>query len=732
MLCGRILDRQGGTALPGATVVVLGTESGALADEEGRFCLEGLPPGSYDLLVSFVGYEARKLRDVEAGSGRDMQISLRRSSIELPSLVVSATRRRQAFIEAPLSLSVANSGDIAAHNSFTLQAPLRYQPGVSMVGSQVNIRGSSGYSRGTGSRVLLLLDGFPMLSADLGDIKWRAIPVGEVERLEVIKGSGSALYGTGALGGVINVITRQPSADPRTRFRLLGGLYSQPAHESWRWTDDPMYLTGMDWSHNRRLGRTGALVSAGYKRSSGYHENDDFRRYHLFAKAVHHFAPGTYWSNLVNWSVDDHGVFLRWKNRLEPLKVPAKDRDASTVSWNLYLNSEFYRLHNRSLGYRLKGFYYRTAFDNTRSAGGFESAGHKTGGEVQVDYTGWKPAALTAGTSAAYDIVRSPGDFLGRRSLLNLAFYSHGVYSLLPQAEISVGLRYDLHRREPGGQSAMESPCPPSSNRDIRLLQRQFSPQVGLSYRFGSGTALRASAGRGFRAPSVAEIHTQAAASGLLVCPNPGLLAEHNWSSELGVRQLFADFLALDLALFRNTFEDLIEARPNPLPDAAAAAASFRNISRARIRGLEVEGQLALPHGLRWRTAFTYLDAVEFLDPDEILPPYCRKDLVPGEEAPLPYRFRHQLTTGIAATGRGNRMGATLRYLSRFERVSGLFPECRRDHRPIYLADAFVGRRWGPLEVNLRVDNLLQYHYVLTERKIRPMRRFSLALSGVI
>ncbi len=732
MLCGQVVDAQAGTGLPGATVVVLGAGFGALADGDGRFCLDELPRGRYDLLVSFIGYQTRKLQEVEAGAGRAIRVSLRRAAIELPSLVVSANRRHQAFNEAPLSMSVASPGDIAAHNSFTLQAPLRYQSGVSLVGSQVNIRGSSGYSRGTGSRVLLLLDGFPMLSADLGDIKWKAIPAGEVERLEVIKGAGSALYGTGALGGVINVITRRPSSVPQTRIRLLGGTYSQPFYKAWRWADDPMYLAGLDLSHSRRVGRTGALVSAGYKRSTGYHENDDFRRYHIFAKGVHHFAPGTYWSNLVNWSVDDHGVFLQWKNRLEPLKVPAKDRDASTVSRSLNLHSELFRLHNRSLGYRLKSFYYRTAFNNTRSAGGFESAGHKVGGEVQVDYTRWKQVALTTGTFAAFDLVRSPSDFIGRRTLLNLAFYSHGVYALLPQAEISVGLRYDLHRRKPGGHLDSASPCPPSDQREIQHIQRQFSPQVGMSFRFGSGTVLRASAGRGFRAPSVAETYTQAAASGLLVCPNFGLRAERNWSRELGVRQLLADFAALDLALFWNTFEGLIEARPDPLLGQRSAATSFRNISRARIKGLEIEEQIALPYGLKWRTAYTFLDAVEFLAIDEILPPYCREDLVPGKQAPLPYRSRHQLTTGLIAAGKTNRMGATLRYLSRFQRVSGLFSECRRDHRPVFLVDAFFSRRLGSLEVNFRVDNLLQYHYILTERKIRPMRRISLGFSGVL
>ena len=82
----------------------------------------------------------------------------------------------------------------------------------------------------------MLVDGFPLLAADLGDIKWDAVPLHQVERVEVIKGAGSALYGTGALGGVINVLTRDPARKPGTRFRLLSGLYSPPAHRGWRWS----------------------------------------------------------------------------------------------------------------------------------------------------------------------------------------------------------------------------------------------------------------------------------------------------------------------------------------------------------------------------------------------------------------------------------------------------------------------------------------------------------------
>jgi len=727
-----VVDAEEGVGLPGATIVVLGTEFGGHTDRDGRFELRDLPPGWYDLLVSFIGYRPQTLRDVEVGTAPELEIVLKPAAVELPALVVSAIRRTQSFAEAPVSMSVASSRELTAHNAFSLAGPVSEVSGVSKVGSQVSVRGSSGYSRGTGSRVLLLLDGFPALSADLGDIKWDIIPVDQVERVEVIKGAGSALYGTGALGGVINVITRDPEDRPQTRYRLVSGVYSQPAYDAWRWTDDPMYLAGVDLSHSRAVGRTGLVLSGGHQRTTGYHENGDARRYHAFAKAVHRFSRATTWRTTASWAIDDHGVFVQWKDRAQPLKVPGGDRTASTVSWKLSLNSAFYHLRSRAFGYRLKTSYYRTGFENTRQAGGLTSDGHKFGGEVQVDYAGWEPVDLTVGSAGIYDRVQSPGEFWGERSILNLALYGQGVYQPFPRAEVAAGLRYDWYRRsreEEGG--AFSGRCPPFAA-EGRRGERQLSPQIGLSYRPWPGTALRVSAGRGFRAPSVSEIFTQAEVSGLLACPNPALEAERSWSYEIGLKQWVGGFMAVDLALFWNAYEGLIEGRPDLSAGGTTPIARFRNLSRARVRGMEVEQRLALPLGLRWRTAYTFLDGTEFLAEDEVLPPYCQQGLGPGEEAPLPFRARHVLNTGLTAARRDTQVGVTFQYMSRFERVSGLFPECARDHLPVFLVDTFLSHRRGGVQFNLRIDNLLQYHYILTEREIRPLRKISLAVSGAL
>ena len=720
-----VRDARDQTPLPGATLAVLGTELGGHADDAGYCRIEGLPAGRYDLLCSYIGYRSHTLYGMQ--TGEELTVALEPSAFAVPEVIVSAARRSQTFATAPISIAVADARRIAEHNSLSLVEPLRHLAGISQVGGQLNIRGSSGFSRGTGSRILMLVDGFPLMAADLGDIKWDVIPLHQVERVEVVKGAGSALYGTGALGGVINVLTRDPLQQPSSRFRLLSGYYSQPAYRAWRWREGAMHLAGFDLSHNRVVGRTGLALSGGHNRGTGYHQNGDARRYHLYGKVVHHFSPTSHWRTMANWALDDHGVFVQWRDRNTPLAVPVGDESANTVSWKLHLNSEFYKLLRRDLGYRLKTAYYRTGFANNAAAGGLTSDGHKLSGEGQVDYTGWRGLDLTLGLYATADKVRSPSDFLGARDLLTIAGYAQGVYAVNANAEMTAGLRYDWNRRAATGAAINEvcgaTVAPGKSTGEL-------SPQVGFSFRPWADTAIRASLGRGFRAPSVSEIFAQAQVSGLQVCPNPNLGPERAWSYEMGLKQGLERWLVVDGAFFWNEYRGLIEGRPDIQAGGTVPVARFQNLSRARVRGVEAEVLAALPYGMGARAAYTFVDGVEFLAVDEVLPPYCHGDYELGAEAPLPYRSRHAFSGGLQAM-RGMTDGMVdFQYLSPFDRVSGLFPECGRDQVPVALANARLSRRMGTLRVNVRIDNIFQYHYATTERRIRPLRRFSLSLDG--
>ena len=142
-------------------------------------------------------------------------IVLAQEVLETDGVVVIANRREQDVLTVPVSVAVMAPEELAVRNILSLDDALRQFSGVHVQGNQVSVRGSSGFAYNVGSRVLLLLDGLPLLSPDTDGIPFESLPFAQIARIEVLKGPGSALYGGGALGGVINVVTRRFADSPK-------------------------------------------------------------------------------------------------------------------------------------------------------------------------------------------------------------------------------------------------------------------------------------------------------------------------------------------------------------------------------------------------------------------------------------------------------------------------------------------------------------------------------------
>jgi iron complex outermembrane receptor protein len=114
----------------------------------------------------------------------------------------------------------------------SLDQALENAAGFGVIDGQIDLRGSTGFNWAAGSRVLMMVDGHPLINGDTGGINWDVVPVEEVEKVEIVKGAGSALYGSNAMAGMVNVITRDPSSIPETRARLTWGFYDTPAYSN--------------------------------------------------------------------------------------------------------------------------------------------------------------------------------------------------------------------------------------------------------------------------------------------------------------------------------------------------------------------------------------------------------------------------------------------------------------------------------------------------------------------
>ena len=228
---GHVVDARTQVPIVGAAVRI--GDGGSAADDEGRFSLN-VAPGRYLLTVSALGYEP--LRDsvtVRAGM-EPLLIRLVQIALHVDEVVVTSARRAQRAFDAPTSIAVLRRAELAAVAPMGIGDALRTMPGVQVAGNQVNVRGSSGFSYNTGSRVLFLLDGVPLLSPDSDGVPLELIPSAAIERIEVTRGPGSALYGGSALGGVIQVVTRDAPSELFVEASIQAGAHLGARHASWR------------------------------------------------------------------------------------------------------------------------------------------------------------------------------------------------------------------------------------------------------------------------------------------------------------------------------------------------------------------------------------------------------------------------------------------------------------------------------------------------------------------
>ena len=137
---------------------------------------------------------------------------------ELGLIVVSAGKFEQRIEDVTVSMNVIKPKLIEEKNTTTMEDIIDQSPSVNIIDGQANIRGGSGWSYGAGSRVAVLVDDLPMLTADAGDVKWSFLPVENVEQIEVLKGASSVLFGSSAMNGIINVRTAYPKDTPQTRI----------------------------------------------------------------------------------------------------------------------------------------------------------------------------------------------------------------------------------------------------------------------------------------------------------------------------------------------------------------------------------------------------------------------------------------------------------------------------------------------------------------------------------
>ncbi len=697
---GIVINVEDSRPVVGANVLLQGTVLGTVTDREGNFKLKNIPVGKYNLTVSMIGFK-RKEMFLEIMSGEIIKISieLMPTPIQTEPVIITASKHEQSLQEVPISVSVVDEKDLSYRNTITIDHAMRYVAGVNVTRGQVNIRSSTGYSHGVGSRVLLLIDGLPMLSGDTDEIIWESIPTSNVQKIEIVKGSGSALYGSSALGGIINVITKSVQEIPETQIRMYGGLYEKPKYSTWQWTLSPRTFSGVYATHSRKIGDFGLTVGGSRTLDDGYKRNDFWKRWNAWTRLGYDIS--TYQSAVLSFSLLDQrrGSFLYWKD-IDHVLEPPDDQLANKVQSLRYNVSGGYKhIFSDRFCLILKANWFRSQWeDNIPSTSypiGTNSRSDYFVSELQTNFQLSKEHFLIGGVSGSYNRALAESIF-GKHRAQGSAIYLQDEVKYSEQIRFTVGGRFDFQKLE-----------------TVKSVS-QFNPKFGVVYNPASSTTLRFSAGRGFRSPSVAEVFTTTDAGGLVIRPNHFLKPERSWSYEIGGSQTLMENVFAELSIFRNEFWDLIE----PISDTAGIV-HFQNITRARLTGAEMILNLLTFNGvLQSQLSYSYVY------PEDVI-----------HKRILNHRSRHLLYQINQISIDPIRVGLDFRYISKMENVDSLLLKVIRNAEQrvsAYLVDLhfnidckFAGL---PITIALHINNLTQYYYTDFIGNLAPLRNYVLTL----
>jgi len=604
---GRVSGASGTVA--GARVAIDIPPRVTIVDERGEFTLRSLPAGHYEVVVTALGYKpARRGVDVTANQSTTLDVSLEQGSLMLSSVVTTATRTPTDANKVATTVNVLTPYEIRTSPARESQDLLREIPGVelprtsSLVGGTAQIVSIRGVDEG---RTAVLFDGFPINDAWGEWIDWGRVPKGMLDRVEVIEGGTSSLYGNGAMGGVISFFSR-PLAPGAVDMLVEGG--SREIRHGYASAGVPVY------------GAFTANVSGDYLQGGGYNLIDPTNRGTIDvasgiiqrnAYARLNYAPSARFSAFVSGH-----KFGDNRNTGTPLAY--QTRDQGDVDLGLDVGSYASGLlsvrawdgkqdeHQRATAIRAGG---RVAEDSSIIAkipshdwgasamwtrGGlfglesFSLGGdyrHMQGNFDEVDFnTAGCPISPGCGTVARR--ILSGGD----QALSGV--FAQAIAAPIMPLRVELSARVDQWNNDNGHSI---DPVAGAQTYEDRS-KTSFSPRLGVRYALLSNLSFHGAVYRAFRAPNLAELYRKQVTSTTVTIPNPDLAPETALGREVGVDWQPASWVQLKGTYYVADYRDFnvptAIATGSPGCGIATTCRQRLNVSASRSTG--AEGYLAL------------------------------------------------------------------------------------------------------------------------------------------
>lgn len=752
-ITGVVTDGKTSETLIGVNIVVkegLGTAT----DIDGNYNIT-VEPGTYRVTYKFVGYQ-----DVERevtltdGETREVNVTMTEDAKKLGIVTVTGSKYEKNIGEETVSIEVLTPEFISNSNTTSIDEALDKVPGVNMIGEQVNIRGGAGYSAGAGSRVLMMMDGLPLLKPDNGTIDFGSLPMENIQQIEVIKGASSALYGSGALNGMINLITAWPKNEPYTKMTAYYGVYENPFsgdRKKYIWWDRNPMFGGFNFGHRKRYKNIDLVIGSNYYEDESYLYGASIRRINANIKFRYRSPknPGLSMGLTANMSSQSGGFFFFWKGwgdsrtdttgtggftderfdeyiedyvRQNEFVIPDSLRKNVPGDAQAYLPSEYGEFRSIPVSFdpfltyfdkkghmhAFKGRWYITYYNNSS---GEESNSNLAYGEYTF-HSELKALGLNFVTGAASTYTYITSETFGKKAAVNAAGFLQVDKKFFDRLTFNFGIRAEYNR--------------------LDTLDGVLKPIVrtGFNLQLFEATYLRGSFGQGYRYPTVAEKFVDTRRSGVQVIPNPDLEAESGWSAELGIKQalkLTEDWVGyVDVSGFVTQYKNMVEFN---LIEGGGFVTQAMNVDNARISGFEVSvlGQGKIGNvNINMLVGYTYLVPIDLNAADSLS----------LEERMLNFRFQHSGKADVEATYKNVTIGITGTYVSymhnigRFGTVNGISKYRNENENPEFVFDARIGYNLTEeTKVSFIAKNLLNNQYTLRPAYFEPPRNYTLQVA---
>lgn len=577
---GKVIDEDG-RPIPGAHVRLEETTLGTATDKDGAFLIRHVPEGRYILRASCLDYETAA-QPVD-GSRQNMVFRLKNAYINLNQVVVTGTGTHHRLKDSPVPIEVLSAADIKKAGTPTFEDALtRLNPSLSFA---TNGGGTSLNMNGLESKYVLILVNGKRLAGDVsGSIDFGRIDMSRVKRIEVLKGAASALYGSDAIAGVINVITDEPknklNVVSNTRYgrnnRFIQSVNADVNTGKFASSTSYQRQQADGWQLNPMVeDKKGNLVPTDKEASTGFHSNSITQ---LFT-----YTPGK------RLSLYARGAFFN-NRTLRPLTEYDYDMAHETYTYGAggkyllgnasYIEADFYADNFTSnYEYINDTKKFKTGDTDLRKRQRYYNA------NVKGVFRAGKYHKITVGAEFVNDYLKNLNDMVGGdHRMYTASLYAQDEIRLWKKLQIIAGLRYSYHE----------------------TFKSNVSPKLSMMYPVGP-INLRASYAGGFRTPTLQQLYAYSESrSGKLSLGNPELDPEKSHFVSGNVEYVHNRF-TVSFSAYLNQVNDMINYAEREPIDGREVQQQV-NIDKARIKGFDISFNSYLGAGFSLGAGYNYAD----------------------------------------------------------------------------------------------------------------------------